>query len=155
MSTSSLTEDFVVLTDTPEEEPVKTTKKKGGRPSKKAITANKKGSRGAVGRPKGDAAKMNEYKAMMLTSPKSRHVLQKIMDAALDDEHKNQSAAWKLIVDRIVPVGMFDKEAKSSSPGVQINVSVVGDASIDTKQSSQSVEDSIEGEYEEIQEAVE
>ena len=67
-----------------------------GRPPKKTVAENKKGNRVARGRPKGDAAIINEYKARMLASPKSKKVLDKIFDAALDDEHKHQAAAWKL-----------------------------------------------------------
>ena len=39
-----------------------------GRPKKGEIVAKKKGSRGIRGRPKGDAAIINEYKARMLAS---------------------------------------------------------------------------------------
>ena len=62
-----------------------------GRPKKKEVEAVKKGNRRAVGRPKGDAGIMNEYKARMLASPKSRKVLDAIFSAALDDDHKNQA----------------------------------------------------------------
>ncbi len=39
-------------------------KRKRGRPKKVLVESNKKGGRNAVGRPKGDAAIINEYKAM-------------------------------------------------------------------------------------------
>jgi hypothetical protein len=81
-----------------------------GRPKKGEIVAKKKGSRGIRGRPKGDAAIINEYKARMLASPKSAKVLETIFEAALDHDHKNQAAAWKLVMDRILPVGAFEKE---------------------------------------------
>ena len=64
--------------------------KKIGRPKKTEIEKKKRGKRGVMGRPKGDAAVMNEYKARMLASPKSRKVLDSILNAALDDDHKNQ-----------------------------------------------------------------
>ena len=70
--------------------------KKIGRPKKSKIDSVTKGKRKSVGRPKGDAATINEYKARMLASPKSRKVLDSILAAALDDDHKNQAAAWKL-----------------------------------------------------------
>ncbi len=48
-------------------------KKRGrGRPRKSEIAAVKPGNKGQVGRPKGDAAIINEYKARMLASPKSK-----------------------------------------------------------------------------------
>ena len=46
----------------------------------------------------------------LLASPKSRRVLDSILNAALDDDHKNQAAAWKLLVDRLMPLSYFDKE---------------------------------------------
>jgi hypothetical protein len=64
----------------------------------------------------------------MLTSPKSRKVLESIFDAALNDDHKHQSAAWKLIVDRIVPVGAFEKDVVKGAgkSAIQINITGVG-----------------------------
>jgi hypothetical protein len=101
-------------------------KRKIGRPPKNELSANTK--RNAVGRPKGDAAIINEYKARMLSSPKSRKVLDAIFDAALDNEHKNQAAAWKLIVDRIVPVSSFEQDVikQSGRSAIQINITGLG-----------------------------
>ena len=111
------------------------TKQKRGRPTKAAVKAKKKGSRGVMGRPKGDAAVINEYKARMLASPKSAKVLEAIFDAALDDEHKNQAAAWKIVVDRIAPVSAFEKEflKEKGSGQIQINISTTEAPKIDGK----------------------
>lgn len=94
-----------------------------GRPKKTDI-AEIKESR-SVGRPKGEAAIINEYKLRMLNSPKSAKVLEAIYDAALNDEHKNQAAAWKLIVDRIVPVSAFEA-AKQGGNTPQISINITG-----------------------------
>ena len=59
-------------------------KRPRGRPKQKEIKAKTAGSRGKVGRPKGDATIINEYKARMLASPKSVKVLETIFEAALD-----------------------------------------------------------------------
>jgi len=101
-------------------------KRKIGRPPKSELSSNIK--RNAVGRPKGDAAIINEYKARMLSSPKSRKVLDAIFDAALDNEHKNQAAAWKLIVDRIVPVSSFEQDVikQGGRSAIQINITGLG-----------------------------
>ena len=104
-------------------------KKRGrGRPRKSEIAAVKPGNKGQVGRPKGDAAIINEYKARMLASPKSKKVLETIFDAALDNEHKNQAAAWKLIMDRMLPVGAFEKDVVKDAGrnAIQINITGVG-----------------------------
>ena len=59
------------------------TKKRRGRPPKSEVVSRKRGTVGTRGRPKGDAAIINEYKSRMLTSPKSARVLESIFDAAL------------------------------------------------------------------------
>jgi hypothetical protein len=102
-----------------------------GRPTKKALTEVKTKNKGVIGRPKGDTAIINEYKARMLNSPKSAKVLEAIYDAALNDDHKNQAAAWKLIVDRIVPVSAFEAAKNSgSTPQISINISGLTSPSI-------------------------
>lgn len=105
-------------------------KRKAGRPKKGEIVAKKKGNRELRGRPAGDKAIMDEYKARMLNSPKSARVLEAIFDAALDPEHKAQSAAWKLIVDRIVPVSSFEQVKQGgSAPAISINITGLTQAS--------------------------
>ena len=100
------------------------------RPSKKALTEVKNKNKGIIGRPKGDTAIINEYKARMLNSPKSAKVLESIFDAALNDDHKNQAAAWKLIVDRIVPVSAFEQARQGGgTPAVSINIMGLGQSS--------------------------
>ena len=120
--------------------------KRVGRPPGTAITAKSKGSRGKIGRPKGDAAIINEYKARMLASPKSRKVLDKIFEAALDDTHKHQAAAWKLVIDRVAPLSAFEADVKKSggAGGIQINITGVGQASVS------STEEPVDAEYEEV-----
>lgn len=111
-----------------EDAPVSPPKKRRGRPPKSAVASKTAGKRRAVGRPKGDAGIINEYKARMLASPKSAKVLESIFDAALDNEHKNQAAAWKLLMDRMLPVSAFEKEVQGSQNknAIQINISGVG-----------------------------
>lgn len=114
----------------------KPTGNKRGRPPKSDI-AEIKESR-SVGRPKGDAAIINEYKLRMLNSPKSAKVLEAIYDAALNDDHKNQAAAWKLIVDRIIPVSAFE-QAKAGGGTPQISINITGLNSSVTSGTSPSV----------------
>ena len=92
---------------------------KVGRPKK--VEKAKRG----VGRPKGDASAIEEYKARLLASPKSRKVVDSIFAAALDDEHKHQSAAWKLLVDRIMPLSYFEKD-KLSGGKAAVNITITG-----------------------------
>ena len=127
------------------------TPKKRGRPPKAKTDALKKGNRVARGRPKGDAARINEYKARMLASPKSAKVLESIFNAALDDDHKSQSAAWKIIVDRIMPVGAFEKEVLKDGGrnAIQINITGLAGAEVTSPLADTQGEDYIDGEYSE------
>ena len=98
-------------------------KRKAGRPKKSELATKKRGGRELRGRPAGERAIMDEYKARMLNSPKSARVLEAIFDAALNDEHKGQQAAWKLIVDRLAPVSSFEQvKASGGAPSISINI---------------------------------
>ena len=122
--------------------------KRVGRPSKKDVSSVKKGNRNSVGRPKGDAATINEYKARMLASPKSRKVLDSILNAALDDDHKNQAAAWKFCMDRLLPVSYFEKDKAGGGRGA-INISITGVGG-ETTVISGGEEDIEEGNYSDV-----
>jgi hypothetical protein len=113
-----------------------------GRPTRKDIAKNSKGGRNKVGRPKGDAAIINEYKARMLASPKSRRVMDTIFAAAMDDDHKNQAAAWKLVMDRILPVAAFEKDIvqNGGKSAIQINITGVGAAEVTQPQESSVID---------------
>ena len=116
--------------------------KRRGRPPKKDIQAKKKP--GKVGRPAGDAAAIADYKARLLASPKSRKVLDSILNAALDDEHKNQAAAWKLLVDRLMPLSYFDKDKMGGGKSA-VNITITGVGGDTTIIGDK--EDALEGEY--------
>lgn len=106
-------------------------KRKAGRPKKSELKEIKESR--SVGRPKGEAAIINEYKLRMLNSPKSAKVLEAIYDAALNDEHKNQAAAWKLIVDRVVPISAFESAKQGGgTPQISINISGLTSPTVST-----------------------
>jgi nitrate reductase alpha subunit len=105
--------------------------KRKGRPPK---------TKNPVGRPKGEASAMKEYRERMLRSPKSRKVLDSIFHAALNDDHKNQAAAWKIIMDRIAPVSGFEKEA-GSLQRASIQVNITGVEGVNLSSSDDSVVD--------------
>ena len=100
---------------------------KPGRPKKNDLEKIKKP--GKVGRPPGQAAAIKEFTARIINSPKSRKVMDAIFEAALDDDHKNQAAAWKILMDRMVPVSAFEKGNSGARPTININISGGGDAS--------------------------
>lgn len=101
--------------------------KKRGRPRKELVEASKKRP---PGRPKGDNSAIEEFKARLIASPKSRKVFDSIMDAALNDEHKNQAAAWKLLMDRLLPLSYFEKD-KASGGRPSVNITISGISTVD------------------------
>ena len=116
-------------------------KKRGrGRPRKLEVAALKPCNKGKVGRPKGDAAIINEYKARMLASPKSKKVLETIFDAALDHDHKNQASAWKLIMDRMLPVSAFEREVVKDGGRNAIQINITGVGTVDVSDASDVIE---------------
>jgi hypothetical protein len=115
-------------------------KRKIGRPKKSELKEIKESR--SVGRPKGEAAIINEYKLRMLNSPKSAKVLEAIYDAALNDEHKAQAAAWKLILDRVLPISAFEQAKQNGgTPQISINISSVGTPTISSSKDVIDIED--------------
>ena len=100
--------------------------KKRGRPRKADIEAKKKGNRGVRGRPPGDAARINEFKARLLATSGDK-VINKIIAIALDDDHPGQMAALKMCMDRVLPVSYFEKDkATGGRNAVSITITGIG-----------------------------
>lgn len=116
-------------------------KRKRGRPRKNEVEAKKRGNRGVRGRPPGDAARINEFKARLLATSGDK-VINKIIQIAQDDEHPGQMAALKMCMDRVLPLSYFEKDKQSGGKSsVQITIKGVGGETIITGN-----EDPIEGE---------
>jgi hypothetical protein len=64
----------------------------------------------------------------------------------LDNEHKNQSAAWKLVMDRIAPVAAFEKDIIKNGGGNAISINITGVGSGGVKVGN----DVVDGEYKEL-----
>lgn len=107
---------------------VKTPVKKG-RPKKADVLAKKKGHRGAVGRPVGDAGRIAEFKARLLAAPTANKIIDKILSIAYDDNHPGQMAALKMTFDRLLPQSVFEKDASGGKPSITINVTGMVDIS--------------------------
>lgn len=101
-------------------------KKRGpGRPKKSEIIAKKK--RGVVGRPAGDQARIAELKARLLATTGDR-VINKIVEIAMSDGHPVQGAALKMCIDRVLPLSLFEKDAKGQRGAVTINITGLTEA---------------------------
>ena len=63
------------------------------------------------GRPPGIRAAQLELQERLYNHPDNHKVIETIYRAALDDNHKNQAAAQKLLMDRMLPISVCDKNA--------------------------------------------
>jgi hypothetical protein len=102
-----------------------------GRPKKSAIEAKKK--RAVLGRPPGEAARIREFHARLLTT-KGDTIIQTIINKALDPTDKDQAAMLKMCADRLLPLSYFEKHGAASKAGITINISGVTDAKVEAEQ---------------------
>ena len=65
------------------------------------------------GRPAGMRAKQLELKQTLLEHPDVPKVIETVIRTALDDNHKNQTAAQKILMDRMLPISTFEKAVES------------------------------------------
>jgi hypothetical protein len=110
-------------------------KAKMGRPRKEDL----KKAKLPMGRPKNDTGRLAEFKQRLLGTSGSA-VIEKIIQIALDDTHQGQMAALKMSIDRILPLSMFEKDAKGQRNAVTINITGIGEAKIDTKDMGEIVD---------------
>ena len=97
-----------------------------GRPPKAAIAAKKPGGRVALGRPPGEASRLQEFKARLLGTTGEK-IIATLISKAMDSDDKDQFAALKFCAERILPMSAFDAAKNSNStPTVTINISSLG-----------------------------
>ena len=65
------------------------------------------------GRPAGMRARQLELKQTLLEHPDVPKVIETVIRTALDDSHKNQTAAQKILMDRMLPISTFEKAMDS------------------------------------------
>ena len=73
------------------------------------------------GRPAGIRARQLQIKQMLLGHSDVPKVTETAIRAALDDNHKNQAAAQKILMERILPICTFEKAADSRE---EINIAI-------------------------------
>ena len=54
-------------------------------------------------------------------------VREKVISAALDDDHKNQAVAQKILMERLLPISTFEKKFENRE-SITISVSVIDKA---------------------------
>jgi len=96
-----------------------------GRPPKADLVAIKNRTKGKIGRPVGDAGRIEEFKQRLLATGGTR-ILDKVISIALNDEHPGQMAALKLSLDRILPLSVFDTAKNNGGSLAQISINISG-----------------------------
>jgi len=76
------------------------------------------------GRPAGMRARQLELKQTLLEHPDVPKVIEKVVRTALDDNHKNQTAAQKILMDRMLPISAFE-EAVDSREKINIVINTI------------------------------
>ena len=89
-----------------------------------------------------NAAIVNQMMTELLEHPKTPKVINKIMQAALDDDHKGQTTAWKIIADRVLPTSYFEND-KDGNAKSAISITITG---VGTETEIKN-DDAIDGEY--------
>jgi hypothetical protein len=124
---SSVSQDVLAVN---EEKKVPAKKKRSrGRPKKEEVQKYIK--REKRGRPPGEAARIKEFTASLLLTH-SNAIIRKIVHKALNDEDKDQMAALKLCIDRMLPVSYFeDKGGGGGAKAITINITGVNDKPVE------------------------
>lgn len=105
-----------------------TAPRRRGRPPKSLVESKRK--RGKVGRPAGDAQRIQEFKARLLSTSGTK-IIDTVIRKALDDDDKDQIAALKMCMDRLLPTSLFEKDAKGQRNAVTINITGLGETKIE------------------------
>ena len=95
------------------------------------------------GRPAGIAKAIRKLEERLATANRTELVIDAIIDAAIDKDHTNQAAAWKLLTDRMLPMSYFEKD-KTTGQRATVNITISGP---DTKDGvAANTADVVEGE---------
>jgi hypothetical protein len=101
---------------------------KKGRPRKADIEAIKN-KKNPVGRPKGTNSRIEEFKARLMGTSGDK-IMETLIKKALDNEDKDQMAALKMCVDRLLPMSAFDKKQGGVVPSISINISSLSEPEV-------------------------
>lgn len=108
-----------------------------GRPPKSLVQSKKRP--GKVGRPVGDAGRIQEFKARLLSTSGTK-VIDTVLRKALDDNDKDQVACLKMCMDRLLPTSLFEKDAKGQRNAVTINITGLGETKVEAVETIDEIE---------------
>ena len=78
--------------------------------------------------PMTEGQRIKELRDIMIRGG-GKHVAEKVIEIALNDDHPSQMVALKMCLDRTLPVSMFEKD-KSQRSAVTINITGIGEPTI-------------------------
>lgn len=113
---------------------VSPSKRKRGRPRKADIEAKK--NRNVVGRPPGEAARIKEFYARLL-STSGEKVIETVLRKAMDDADKDQVACLKMCIDRLLPLSHFEKQGQGRAGAIQVQIVTTGTPQIAARETEQ------------------
>jgi hypothetical protein len=96
-----------------------------GRPPKADLIAVKERNKGKIGRPVGDAGRIQEFKERLLATGGTR-IIDKVVSIAMNDDHPGQMAALRMSLDRLLPLSMFEAAKNGSGNVPQISINITG-----------------------------
>ena len=76
------------------------------------------------GRPEGMRAVQLDIQRRLIEHPDRAKVVEAVYRIAVDDEHKHQAAAMKLLMDRMLPISVCDKNADIKEK-ITININTI------------------------------
>ena len=78
--------------------------------------------------PMTEGQRIKELRDIMIRGG-GKHVAEKVIEIALNDDHPSQMVALKMCLDRTLPVSMFEKD-KSQRSAVTINITGIGEPTV-------------------------
>jgi hypothetical protein len=104
-----------------------------GRPPKADLIAVKERNKGKIGRPVGDAGRIQEFKERLLATGGTR-IIDKVISIAMNDEHPGQMAALRMSLDRMLPMSLFEASKNAgSTPQISINITGLTSPTVSTE----------------------
>jgi len=88
------------------------------------------------GRPPGEAARIKEFYARLL-STSGEKVIETVLRKAMDDGDKDQVACLKMCIDRLLPLSHFEKQGQGRSNAIQVQIVTTGTPQIAARETEQ------------------
>jgi len=108
---------------------VESVKRKAGRPAGSIkMTMERFAKNPPAKLPMTEGQRIKELRDIMIRGG-GKHVAEKVIEIALNDDHPSQMVALKMCLDRTLPVSMFEKD-KSQRSAVTINITGIGEPTV-------------------------